>query len=397
MTTHSLGYRILGSCQEERRLVDHARAFFGYASCDTRAVVDREGYLSAFVFGEDFRELLQSTGSCRGFAGACWSAWVWFDIDRKDDLGAALRDARRLAHWLIDRYGLDDDGVLVFFSGSKGFHIGLPTALWEPEPSALFNRTCLRLAQRIAEVVGIVIDTGVYDKVRAFRAPNSRHPKTGLHKRYLSFDELQGLSVAAIRQRAEKSEPFDLPTAPQPSAQARTDWSEAADSIRQESEAKAIVNANGRPRLTRQTLHFIREGAREGDRHRLLYSASRNLAEFGCPPALAHALLEESALDSGLLPKDVHRQIECGLKDQSPITVEQSPTSSPMTNAADLQKQLVAQWLSPTSTPPVDPIPDNVGDAWEHPLDRLGFVDPSKLDFPYGATDGPYSKQGGRR
>ena len=32
-----------------------------------------------------------------------------------------------------------------------------------------------------AELAAVTIDAGIYDRVRAFRAPNSRHPKTGLH------------------------------------------------------------------------------------------------------------------------------------------------------------------------------------------------------------------------
>lgn len=71
---------------------------------------------------------------------------------------------------------------------------------------------------------------------------------------------------------------------------------------------------NGTPRLNRATLDFIRDGADQGDRHRLLFSAAANLAELGCPSALAHALLTEGALDSGLPPAEVRRQIECGLK-----------------------------------------------------------------------------------
>jgi hypothetical protein len=79
--------------------------------------------------------------------------------------------------------------------------------------------------------------------------------------------------------------------------------------------------ANGDPKLNRQTTDFIRDGADAGDRHRLLFSAAANLGEFGCPPALAHALLTEAALDSGLSPSDVRRQIECGLnyKNSGPL------------------------------------------------------------------------------
>ena len=59
---------------------------------------------------------------------------------------------------------------------------------------------------------------------------------------------------------------------------------------------------------------FIRDGAENGDRHRRLFSAAANLGDFGCSFDLAFALLAESALDSGLPPADVRRQIECGLK-----------------------------------------------------------------------------------
>jgi hypothetical protein len=45
----------------------------------------------------------------------------------------------------------------------------------------------------------------------------------------------------------------------------------------------------------------------------LLFSAAANLAELGCSLALAEALLSDAALDSGLSPSDVRRQIECGV------------------------------------------------------------------------------------
>ena len=87
---------------------------------------------------------------------------------------------------------------------------------------------------------------------------------------------------------------------------------------------------NGSPMLNRSTFAFIRDGAGTGDRHRLLFSAAANLAEFGCTPALAVALLEESALDSGLSPKDVRRQVECGLAAApSPSPMESTQPAAP--------------------------------------------------------------------
>ena len=311
----TLGFRIVGPCTNERRLVDWPTAFVGYASLDARAEVEREAYLSAFTFGKDFRRHLDGTGSTKGFDGECGAEFIWFDIDRTD-LEAARRDAVALCLFLTARYALDDDALLMFFSGSKGFHIGLPTALWQPVASGLFHVTARRLAEALAAECGVVIDGGVYDRVRAFRAPNSRHGKTGLHKRALTLRELTLLSVERIQGLAREPLAFDVPTVLTRCDQAANDWQDAATRVARETEAvrERRAVANGSASLNRATLDFIRDGAGSGDRHRLLFSAAANLAEFGCPVGLAHELLREASLDSGLSPSETRRQIDCGLK-----------------------------------------------------------------------------------
>ena len=319
------GFRIVGSCFEPRRLVDATVAFSAYASCDERADVESEAYLSAFCFGADFKERADQWGrlAVKGFDGVCWSLWLWFDIDR-EDIGQALNDARRLVAFIAERYGLDGDELLLFFSGSKGFHVGVPTSLWMPSSAVTFHTTTRRLAEALAERAGVVIDVGVYDRVRAFRAPNSRHPKTGLHKRRLSFDDLMGLSVDAIKRLAETAEAFDVPTMPSVNEQAVSDWREATESIERVTEAKAErrVRHSGAmsSRLNRATRDIIAniEPIAAGDRHRRLFSAAANLSEFGCSTELAFALLSEAGLDSGLSPSDVRRQIDCGLQHKGP-------------------------------------------------------------------------------
>lgn len=157
-------FRIVGPTWERRRLVNAGAALAAYAACDERAAVEREAYLSAFQYGPDFRQLLTLTGSTAGFTGPCWAPWLWFDIDRAADLDAALADARRLAGFILDRYRILDDGdLLTFYSGSKGFHVGIPTASWTPAPSPLFHLTARRFAEQLAERAGVTIDTGVYD------------------------------------------------------------------------------------------------------------------------------------------------------------------------------------------------------------------------------------------
>jgi hypothetical protein len=321
-------------------LVDFHLAFRAYASCDPHAEVDKEAYLSAFTYPADFRRHLETTGSSRGYGGPCGAHRLWFDLDG-DDLDATLNDARRLAVGTLHRYpSLDDDDLLLFYSGSKGFHLGLPL-IWNPEPAPAFNRVAKHFAVRLAEEAGVNVDGGVYDKVRLFRAPNSRHPKSGLHKRRLSLDELLHLSGERIRRLATTPEPFEVPTAPGADPQAVADWAEAEKQVQKEAEAREQRRAagGGAPMLNRLTLEFIHDGAAVGDRHRLLFSAAANLAEFNCPPALAHALLTEAALDSGLPPAEVRRQIECGL--------QRAPTAPPPPKGSEadhLRERLAALW-----------------------------------------------------
>ena len=350
------GFRILGSCCETRRLVDAGAAFAAHCAADPRSETEKECYISAFHFGAAFADYLKATGSTAGFSGPCWSPRLWFDIDSEGDLARAHREAARLALTLYERYKPGDDDLLLFFSGSKGFHIGLPTAIWMPSPSDTFHKATRRFAEHVAGLAQVTIDAGVYDRVRAFRAPNSRHPKTGLHKRRFALDELTGLSVERIVELAKQPAPFDLPTPKGTSNQAAADWQAAVALVEQEGEAKAARRAagNAAPTLNRSTLEFIREGAGAGDRHRLLFSAAANLAEFACSPALALAILEESALDSGLAPKDVRRQIECGLAAVGKIEGGQ-PTAE--TAVQSPPKQPAGPPVLPPLPPPLAPLP----------------------------------------
>jgi hypothetical protein len=314
MNAAPYAFRIVGTCHESRRLVEAAAALTAYAACDSRAQVERESYLSAFQFGAEFRQHLEATGATKDYRGPCWAPWLWFDIDREGDIEGARRDAARLCLTLIERYQLDEDQLPVFLSGGKGFHLGLPTTLWRPEPSDWFDRHAKQLAETLATSAQVRIDCGVYDKVRAFRAPNSRHPKTGLHKRLLSLGQLMHFKAEAIAELAKAPAPFTWPELPAICERAKADWQAAVAAVSDRQATIAERRQHGAPAaLNRSTLAFIRDGADAGDRHRLLFSAAANLAEFGCPCELAHALLTEAALDSGLAPKEARRQIDCGL------------------------------------------------------------------------------------
>jgi hypothetical protein len=320
--THAHGFRIVGPCTGDRRRVDAAMAFRAYCQCDARANVEAEAYLSAFSFAGDFAEHLARTGSPAGFDGSTWAHYLWADIDRDESAGGiarALDDTRRLVNVLDERCGVRRDVLVPFLSGAKGFHIGVPTALFAPTASADFHAVARQFVETIAAEAGVAVDVGVFDRVRAFRAPNSRHPKTGLHKRFVPVEILDTVTVAGVLDMARTPEPFDMPiTDGVESADFLvTVWERAATAVAEKAAAveqrRLEVTSGERPvSVNTLTRAFLNGEVEAGDRHRLLYSAAANLTELGCPLPAVRALLTEPALDTGLPPKDVARQIECG-------------------------------------------------------------------------------------
>jgi hypothetical protein len=321
-TTHPHGFRIVGPCTGDRRRVDAGTAFRAYCQCDARANVENEAYLSAFQFAGDFAEHLARTGSPAGFDGSTWSPFVWLDVDRDEAAGGvarALADTKRLVDTLDERFGVPRGVLVPFVSGGKGMHLGIPTALWASPASADFHAVARQFAENVAAAAGVAIDVGVFDRVRAFRAPNSRHPKSGLHKRYVPVEILDTVTVNGVLGMARAPEPFDVPNS---DGVESTDmlfavWDAAGRAVAEKAAAVEqrrleVASGDRAGSVNKLTRAFLNGEVEAGDRHRLLYSAAANLAELGCPLSAVRALLTEPALDTGLPPKDVARQIECG-------------------------------------------------------------------------------------
>jgi hypothetical protein len=320
--THPHGFRIVGPCTGDRRRVDAATAFRAYCECDARANVESEAYLSAFTFADDFAEHLARTGSPAGFGGSTWAPFVWADVDRDESAGGlprALDDTRRFVDTLEERFGVPRCVLVPFLSGGKGFHVGVPTALWAPTAAADFHAVARRFVEHVAAEAGIAVDTGVFDRVRAFRAPNSRHPKTGLHKRFVDPVVLGVVTLNGVLDMARKPEPFEVPSTDgvdSPDMLVAV-WDAAGRAVAEHAAAAEqrrleVASGDRAVTLNRLTRAFLNGEVEHGDRHRLLYSAAANLAELGCSLPAVRALLTEPALDLGLPPKDVARGIENG-------------------------------------------------------------------------------------
>ena len=153
-------------------------------------------YRTTFRFNEDFKVHVDQTGSVSKYSGTCYADYIPIDIDSAN-LKTAHDSAIRLLNTLLDDYEVDLDALYLFFSGAKGFHILIPSEMFNPKPSDNLNDIFKQMALSITKDI-IKIDTAIYDKVRLFRMANTINSKSGLYKIPLSAGELLHLSVDDI-------------------------------------------------------------------------------------------------------------------------------------------------------------------------------------------------------
>ncbi len=370
MTTlcHNVGAFVRGAPTSARVLCRHADLLAAYAAGEIDD--DGEAYLSHFDFGAEMTTHYRANrNSVAGFAGPCACRWLVLDIDRAD-LVQALDDARRLVGFIGERYPELDDAVPTFFSGGKGFHV-LVELFHAPPPAVGFHRTARTFAETLAARAGVKIDAAIYDVNHIVRLPNTRHGRTGLFKRRIDAEALFMLKLDGIRELAKRKDFTGLSSVGRPVPKLVDDWHEAEREADRQGNARADARRDfaGDVRAPRYLLDLLRFGTDEGERHSTLFRCSAWLTEQGAPPSLVAAVLTEPGRDVGLTPKDVERQIQCGIEHAR------------------------KQGGGAAEPPEVDR-----GDAWEHPADRLGVVDPAALSFDFGANAaGPYGSEGGRR
>ncbi len=221
MKTHSLSVFTLPAAQDFQYVDFASRGLRGFRNHivsvnQLRALADRyaerDCFCTYYLFDSALLDYVRGNGgSVAGYQGPCDARFLPLDID-SDELERSLNTARHVCGFLLDRWGACEESVLPYFSGNKGFHITIATALFgSPDPSERLPETYQELRRLIVRKARLkypdTVDLGIGDRLRLLRLPNTRHSKSGLYKVPLSLQELF---------ESGPSEIVDLARAPRP-------------------------------------------------------------------------------------------------------------------------------------------------------------------------------------
>lgn len=173
--------------------------------------IEVECYNSMFGYGEEGLAHWQAHGTCKDYNGSVVFNKLWIDIDSRTNLSLSQKAAVLLVDELVNKYGVHKDGIAIYFSGGKGFHIGLDSVMFNKLnfESSRVPSICKRMVGKLTmiditdkeAVRNSPIDFAIYNHTRVFRTPLSKHA-SGNYKVMVSVDQIKTLTIEEIVERA---------------------------------------------------------------------------------------------------------------------------------------------------------------------------------------------------
>lgn len=140
---------------------------------------------------------------------------LYFDLDG-EDLAAVRDDAVKVCCYLQGVMGVPFEYLHIYFSGSKGIHILVPTECLGLTPHVRLHEVYRLIANDVVAsntVRNSTLDMQIYDTRRLLRLPLSRHSLTGLYKVPLTYGELRNLTADEIAALAKSPRYIPKPAA----------------------------------------------------------------------------------------------------------------------------------------------------------------------------------------
>lgn len=143
---------------------------------------DYPAFASIYTFTDDFFNYVKETNSVTGYVGTHGISNVFIDIDSKE-LGQAYVSCKNVIAALHNESKIPYESLRIYFSGAKGFHIGIPARVIGQEN--FFSENTFAIVKSFVQKIvsdKIKIDWSIYNRTRYFRLPNSLNEKSNKYK-----------------------------------------------------------------------------------------------------------------------------------------------------------------------------------------------------------------------
>lgn len=187
-------YSITDVSAEGRRSLIHMSDVMGWV--DSLGARPQNVHKSIFRYDSQIREYVREKGgTTAGYRGPAYADYLPIEIDG-DDLEESGDVARQVVAAVQENLEIPQDGISIFYSGNRGYHILVPMTIFgEMEPSSEFHAVLAELALTILEDTDLVgyqeehdawrsssVDLDVYAPQHMLRIPNTVHESSGLFK-----------------------------------------------------------------------------------------------------------------------------------------------------------------------------------------------------------------------
>lgn len=139
---------------------------------------------------------------------------LYLDLDMEfhtnEEYNKLKADVARIVTYLNLQYGIPTDYIKFYFTGKKGFHLIIPSTVFNIRPDKDLNVYYKIIAKELSEnTINPIIDLKIYDKKRLFRLPNSINGKTGLYKVPITYSNIVKFSYEDMMEYATSPKSID--------------------------------------------------------------------------------------------------------------------------------------------------------------------------------------------
>jgi len=267
-----------------------------------------ETYCTYFRYNDEMKEHFEQKETVSGYQGRAYADWLPIDID-SDDLQEA-QDSLGILCSNLENNDVDINACKFYFSGSKGFHVMIPSGMFMAIPMEDIHKRFRKVAVELCK--GLNIDTSIYDKTRIFRLANTINNKSGLHKIELYPMNATKLSIEEIKELAKK--PGD-----KLEIENEYDISEELKELFYEDLNKQKTNNNDGKTKTRSKICMssLMQGVGAGERDNVGVRVASHLRQSGLTPKMMFVALDEwnSTNDPPMTDDELSRIYDQGLQD----------------------------------------------------------------------------------